>query len=192
MSADERGGRRRWPAVLTVFGLLAIVVGYVQAIAGAERVLRAGTPLLLELAPRDPRAFLTGDYMVIDLALARQAGERESPGDRPDPAAEGGRPDDGRQKPRRDGYAIVTLDARGVAILDRLAERADALGPGELALVARHRESGWRIGTDAFYFPEGQGRRYQAARYGDYRLSPAGELLLVRLLDERFQPLPMP
>ena len=170
-----------WPVVLTVIGLVLVIGGYVRASVGAERVISEGRQVVLELGPRDPRAFLTGDYMVIRVSMAT-ALDRQRRG-----AAQA---DDDRPQPREDGYVIVRPDARGVAQLVRLADRPAPLASDEMAIVGRHRRDGWRIGTDAFYFPEGQGQRYQAARFGDYRLGQSGELLLLRLLDANLLPLP--
>ena len=39
-----------------------------------ERVLSSGRTVLLELAPRDPRSIMQGDYMVLAYAAARAAG----------------------------------------------------------------------------------------------------------------------
>ncbi|TKR56627.1 DUF4401 domain-containing protein [Allopusillimonas ginsengisoli] len=46
------------------------------------------------------------------------------------------------------------------------------------------------IGTDAWFFPEGQAERYAQARYGEFRVSKRGTGILMRLLDEQRQPLP--
>lgn len=177
MTTLVRRVARRWPVVLTIVGLIVVVGGYLRAIIAAERILSDGTVVLLALAPRDPRAFLTGDYMIINLAVANRLSAVAHATD--------------EDERRTDGYVIVAPDRDGVAQLLRFADRASGLAAGELALVARHRGAGWRIGTDAFYFSEGQGARYEAARFGEYRLSSQGELLLVRLLDERFRPLPV-
>ncbi len=46
------------------------------------------------------------------------------------------------------------------------------------------------IGTDAWFFAEGQADRYAQARYGEFRVSKQGTGILLRLLDAQRQPLP--
>ena len=48
---------------------------------------------------------------------------------------------------------------------------------------------GPRFGTDAFYFREGDARRYEPARFGEFRVDAHGEMLLTRLLGAQFEPL---
>lgn len=38
-------------------------------IAGEERIVKEGTTVLLQLAPRDPRSLLQGDYMALRYAM---------------------------------------------------------------------------------------------------------------------------
>lgn len=163
------------PPVLAATGLVVIIVGYIGSIRSAEQVLRHGREVILELAPVDPRAFLTGDYMVLNLAVAGQLPPQG---------------DDGL--PLHDRYVVVRPDERGIARLVRTTDGPDAAGEDDVALLARHRPRGWRVGTDAYYFPEGQGLQYQSARYGHYRVSPRGEMLLTGLLDDKLLPLPLP
>ena len=59
------------PRVLFGLGLLLALGGPTTAVLQKERLLRQGRPVLLELAPRDPRSLMQGDYMDLDYALAR-------------------------------------------------------------------------------------------------------------------------
>ena len=83
----------------------------------------------------------------------------------------------------RDAVVVVSLDGQGIGKLVRLQERASPLQAGEVALKLRVRDGRVRLGTDAFYFREGTAQRYEKARYGEFRVAPDGEMLLVRLLD---------
>jgi len=96
----------------------------------------------------------------------------------------------GGDKRARDEFAVVAPDSKGVARLVRLQAQASPLHAGELALKARVRKGGVRLGSDAYYFREGTGRRYEKARFGEFRVGPNGEMLLVRLLDEALAALP--
>lgn len=154
---------------IVLAGLIAILAIVNWQIVGKERVLRDGAPLLIALAPVDPRSLIQGDYMRLDYAIARQiAYQADWP---------------------RDGQIVVMPDADGVAQFVRRHESGEPLAPGERLLRYRRRAGRIRIGTDAFFFQEGHADRYTGARYGDLRVDAAGEALLVGLRDAARQPL---
>lgn len=47
----------------------------------------------------------------------------------------------------------------------------------------------WLLVTDAFYFKEGEGARWAAARYGEFRVDAGGKALLVGLRGDKLAPL---
>lgn len=176
-AAKPTGSRPRWPAVLVVLGLVVFAIGYGRAILKAEAALRDGQPIVLALAPRDPRAFLTGDYMVVELEVTRLLAAN---------LAQTGRPG-------QDAWIIVRPNAAGVAQYVRWTEsqahaKASA-SPGDAIIRARFRDGRWRVGSGAWYFAEGQGKHFAQGRFGSYRVTDTGDVLLVDLLDEARQPL---
>jgi uncharacterized membrane-anchored protein len=139
------------------------------AIARKERLLASGTPMLLELAPVDPRSLMQGDYMRLDYALTRNLRLVDSwP---------------------RDGRIVVSLDSAGVAHFVRREETGMSLAPGERLLQYRRRGGRIRVGTDAFHFQEGLANRFAGARYGDLRVDDEGTSLLVGLRSAELVPL---
>jgi uncharacterized membrane-anchored protein len=153
-----------------VLGTLLLILALVNwQIAAKERVLRDGELLLLELAPVDPRSLMQGDYMRLDYAIAR---DLEVQQDWP-----------------RDGQIVVANDGEGVARFVRRYEPGGPLGAAEHLLRYRRRSGRVRIGTNAFFFQEGQADRYAGARYGELRVDAAGEGLLIGLRDRERQPL---
>jgi uncharacterized membrane-anchored protein len=160
---------------MAIWGGFVVVLGAVNVSVVRKEVLRAnGQPLLLELAPRDPRSLMQGDYVNLDYAV-----ERDIPaGDGSGAAA------------ARSGAIVVTVDGRGVGSFARLARSPETLAPHERLLRFRRREGRPRVGPDAFYFQEGQGDRYARARFGELRADAAGEVLLVGLRDAATRPLP--
>ena len=152
-----------------LFGGLALVLLVSNgAIVQKERVLAHGTPVLLELAPVDPRSLMQGDYMRLNYRMSRE--------NRIDQA-----------KP--DGRIVITLDEDGVARFVRVYDGVSALAPGQHLLRYRNRSGFLRIGTDAFYFQEGHADRYRGARYGELRVDKSGESVLVGLRDSTFRSL---
>lgn len=151
----------RWGTVAVAAAVtLALGVPYALA-AHREQIARTGTPVLLELAPADPRSLMQGDYMTLRYAEVQRFRVAEE---------------------TADGNVVVELDHRGVGRFVRFDDGA-ALADGQLRLRYRKRRWNVRIGAESFFFEEGQGARYQSARFGELRVSPSGEVVLVGLRD---------
>jgi uncharacterized membrane-anchored protein len=73
---------------------------------------------------------------------------------------------------------------------DRVAALADTTAPTTLKLRYRIRNGQVWLGTNAFFFQEGDAERFNAARYGEFRVDRAsGEAVLVGLRDETLKAL---
>lgn len=142
------------------------------SIFAKERLLATGAVVILELAPVDPRSLMQGDYMALRFRLANDAGSvvRASP----------------RQS--TDGRIVATVDERGVASYRRLHD-GKPVASNEVLLRYRVRHDEMKFATNAFFFQEGTARRYEDARYGEFRVAPDGELLLTGLRDKDLKPL---
>ncbi len=66
--------------------------------------------------------------------------------------------------------------------------KPDQLAHDERRLQVRRSDGQWLIGPDAYFFEEGTGEQYEAARYGEFRLQESGKALLVGLRDEQLKP----
>ena len=154
---------------LAILAGLAVLAAANATVFQRERLLADGQVAILELAPRDPRSLMQGDYMALRFKLAVEVGERRS-----------------ANEPDHDGRLVVRPDAEGVARLVR-RDQGEPLGAGELALRYRVRHGEMKFATNAFFFQEGEGPRYARARYGEFRVAPSGEMLLTHLLDENRQ-----
>jgi uncharacterized membrane-anchored protein len=137
-------------------------------VAEREALLAEGRVVLLELAPVDPRSLLQGDYMALRFKLVDDAFGRG-------PIAE-----------VADGRLVVRLDGHGVGVYARLDDGRPP-APGEALLRYRIREGQVKLATNAFFFQEGHGGYYAAARYGELRVSPSGDLLLTHLIGEDYE-----
>lgn len=133
-----------------------------------EHVLRSGTPVLLELAPVDPRSLMQGDYMVLDYAISRERDKNTT---------------------AADGNMVLRLDANGVGTFVRFDTPDTPLAPDELKLRYRLRKERYRLGAESFFFQEGHADRYENARYGELRVADSGASVLVGLRDAERQPL---
>ena len=131
-------------------------------VAHKESVLRTGEVMYLKLAPVDPRSLLQGDYMILSYEVER--------------AAQGA----ARAARGVSGRLVVRLDERRVAHFVRVHE-GEALGEGEHLLRYRKRRWGIRLGAEAFFFQEGHASYYELADYGELRVAPSGDSVLVGL-----------
>ena len=147
--------------IIVVAGVLILLAVNVT-IYQRESVLADGRVVLLELAPVDPRSLMQGDYMALNYKVATAAF--------PSRRVEAG----------KDGYLVVTLDERGIASFKHLAD-STPLATNEILLRYRIRNDQVKFATNAFFFEEGSAERYQAARYGEFRVAADGEMLLTQL-----------
>jgi uncharacterized membrane-anchored protein len=153
---------RSWKWLLGI-GLALVLIGVNYTIYARERLLAQGEMVLLELAPVDPRSLMQGDYMALNFRVATQL-----------PRGDDERPSQGQVVIRRAG--------NGVAEFVRM-HAGEALAPDERVLDYRVRDGRVRIVTNAWFFEEGKGGRFSVARYGEFRLAPSGQALLVGMRD---------
>ncbi len=151
--------RSRWAIVIALVG----VVGAANiGIWKNERLIATGQPVFVELAPVDPRSLMQGDYMRLNFAV---------PG-----AWEQGLDLIGGERP----HVVARRDIRGIATLLRLHGK-ERLAPGEFLIELSPKDGRWTFVTDAWFFKEGEAKRWQGAKYGEFRVSPDGKALLVDL-----------
>ncbi len=147
--------------------LLAGVVALLAidwTIAARERLVTDGRVVLLELAPVDPRSLMQGDYMALRFLVAEAVMHA------------------GSASVAADGRLVLAVGPDGVAMFRRLDDDSP-LAPDEARLRYRIRDNTVKLATNAFFFEEGKGQRYAAARYGEFRVAPDGEALLTGLRD---------
>jgi uncharacterized membrane-anchored protein len=152
-------------------GLALVVVALLVLVIRKERVLAHGTPVLLELAPVDPRSLMQGDYMVLDYAVSRELARSEAP---------------------RQGLLVLRLDENGVGRFLREQTPGTPLAPDELLLRYKERDGRIRLGAESFFFQEGHADLYAGAKYGELRVAEDGSSVLVGLRDAERQPLGRP
>jgi uncharacterized membrane-anchored protein len=148
-----------WLATLGVFGVANAMI------ASKEAAIRTGETMYLELAPRDPRSLMQGDYMALDYQVERSAFQ-------------------GRGADRR-GKLVVRLEENRVARFVRF-HAGEKLAPGEHLLRYRRAGGGIEVGANAFFFQEGHADFYGRARYGEYKVAKTGESVLVALRNADF------
>ncbi|HHQ4682267.1 TPA: GDYXXLXY domain-containing protein [Aeromonas veronii] len=151
---------------------LAILAGINATVWRYEHAMSSGEVVLLRLAPVDPRSLMQGDYMRLNYEIARELTSRDARA----------------TQNKGSDTLVIRLDAHQVATL--VADgKPDRLASDERLLQVHQSERQWQIGPDAYFFEEGTGELYEAARYGEFRLQADGKTLLVGLRDEAYQPI---
>jgi len=119
--------------------------------------------VFVELAPVDPRSLMQGDFMRLNFRMPPEV-----------LAAAGSLLD--KKRP----FVVARRDARGVLTPLRL-DRGEPLGADEMRIELTPAGGGWVFVSDAWSFAEGEGARWAAARYGEFRVDSSGHALLVGL-----------
>ncbi|MFP6763547.1 MAG: GDYXXLXY domain-containing protein [Planctomycetaceae bacterium] len=144
-----------------------VLIVFNWMILDREQLLDSAQTVYLELAPRDPRSLLQGDYMVLNYVVTGEAGSRV-----------------GRQA--RSGWLVLRLDARRVGHLARI-DNGQPLAADEIR-IRFTRNQRVEIGAESFFFQEGTADRYQSASYAALQVAPDGDCVLTGLLDSKLQP----
>jgi len=167
-----QGARLALPSALMPVTVALCLVVVNIGIWQKEAVIAHGRTVLVELAPVDPRSLAQGDYMALNFRLP--------------PVAAQPRPND------MPPHVVMQVDERGVAIplrIELAGEEAPVLAPGELRIALSAKDGRWMLVTDAWFFKEGDAQRFSAARYGEFRITPDGDALLVGLRDTSLVPI---
>lgn len=161
-------------ALLGVLATLAVVNA---GIWQKETLIARGERLYVRLGPVDPRSLMQGDYMALDLfegsPLARDARLRDT-----------------TQRPRP--RVAASVDADGIATMQRLLAPGEAAAPGERVFELTPKAGRWVLVTDAWYFREGEADLWAQARFGELRVDDQGRALLVGLADAQRRPIRPP
>lgn len=153
--------------MIAVFVGFIILAGVNYTIYSREQLLHDGQIVLLELAPVDPRSLMQGDYMALDFAINRTAFSTV--------------PTEGL----KDGNLVVSLDKNSVAHFKRFADNTP-VSDDEVLLRYRIRDDQPKFATNAYFFQEGTSEQYVSARYGEFRVSDSGDMILTKLRDAQF------
>jgi len=135
-----------------------------------EAILSTGQTIYIALMPVDPRSLMQGDYMALRFFLPS------------------GQDDTRILASASHPVGVMTIGANNIGRVTRIAAEAGSTdAPGERFVKLRRANGGWSLGTNAWFFREGQGKKFEAAKYGEFRLGPKGDLLLVAMADEHLK-----
>lgn len=144
-------------------GMLVLAVAN-TAIWRKESLIKNGALVYVELALSDPRSLMQGDYMRLDFALPwPKCDALLGCGSFTTPSA-----------------VVARVDRRGVAQLPRFYY-GGPLADEEFLIELVGKRHGLTIVTDAWYVKEGEAKRWSRARYGELRVAPDGQAILIGL-----------
>ena len=175
---------------LTLATLVGILIFANMNIAKFEDVLNNGKPIILKLAPVDPRSLMQGDYMALNYEILNQVNEQRRK-EQEDNRQAGANPWEIKELRQEKLYLLVKNDPDRVAQFCRLETQIptrfdDCEAEVYLPLNATYWQP--QLPSHSYFFAEGKGSYYARALYGEYRFKD-GTALLFRLLDDGFNPL---
>lgn len=168
---------RRGTLWILLGGLVALGVANVD-VWQKENVIAGGERILVRLVPVDPRSLMQGDYMRLRFDIPAEI------------VKELERSAVNSVQWSKRAVVVAKVNDRREAQLLRLASEHETPGEGEVLLPLRLLKGSWVLVTDAYFFPEGQGHRFEQARFGEIRALPGGRALLVGLADEHGRSIP--
>ena len=168
LNARQRSKRSFWAIIAAAL----ILAGINYKIYQQEQLLAHGEIVLFELAPVDPRSLMQGDYMALNYDIAREVSQSV---------------DELSNTPENyDGFFIVTLDQNRIAQFDSIYNGA-ALTPAQRLIQYRVRDGRVKLASNAFFFQEGRAEEFEQAKYGEFRVNQAGQLLLSNMINKDFK-----
>lgn len=151
--------------IIALLALVLVLAVVNWSIFSKEKQLTEGQIVYLHLAPVDPRSLMQGDYMALRFAMSDEVNSVLNDDD------------------TSDGYVVATLDDKRIATFKRINQE-QSLSENEILLRYRVRNGVVKFATNAFFFQEGHAQYYEKAKYGQFRVSDSGELILVAMHDE--------
>ena len=192
-AVDFSGVSKRKPLIALLIALLMLLpLNY--KIWQFENVLATGKPVVLKIAPVDPRSLMQGDYMSLHYAILQDIAAQLN--DEPDQLNDEQTSEEDtwqiirKPQPKRI-YALIHQNEQGVATLCRVEKTKPTDFTGcEPNLYLPINNTGWSpaLPSQEYFFAEGKGQYYAQAEYAEYRFKD-GILLLARLLDQDLKPL---
>ncbi len=88
--------------------------------------------------------------------------------------------------------AVIEIDKNHVATFKRLTQ--NNLSQNEFLLNFKYLKRSKhfvkiRLSTNSYFFQEGEGTKFEKAKYGEFRVDEKGEHILTKLLDKEFNKL---
>lgn len=154
---------KKYSGYIILLNLILFLGLFNYGVIQKEEVIENGRLILLELAPVDPRSLMQGDYMRLNYAISDEVIIDEIP---------------------KRGYCVVTLDSEGVAQRSRYQKMTSPIHENEFLIEYTLGEwNSIKIGAESYFFQEGEGEKYEDAKYGGLKVDDNGNSILIGLYD---------
>lgn len=168
--------------------LIALLIGANKLIYKYEDILANGQSIILKLAPVDPRSLMQGDYMELNYEILNEVWKTAYQTDFYGVKSK----EFNIGLAHNQIYALLKQNKQGIAQLcgleiDIPTDFKDCDEQIYLPIKISDRFN-TRLPTHSYFFEEGKGAYYAQAAYGEYKFKE-GKALLLRLLDEKLNPL---
>ena len=164
--------------------LIALLGAVNYKVQQFEDVLATGKPVVLKIAPADPRSLMQGDYMVLNYAILSELQQSQFSSESNESNETTGI--DESSPSGKKAYILVHLDKNHVATFcEKQSEIPTDFKHCTPNVYLPIRYKGWlpELPSQDYFFAEGKGEHYAQAEYAEYRFKD-GILLLARLLDK--------
>lgn len=166
-SLQKQSKMKKYKSIIILINLVLLLFFFNKSLLHKEETLANGKLVLLELAPVDPRSLMQGDYMRLNYDISRNI-DLDSISKR--------------------GYCVVTLNDKNIAQRVRFQDGLRPKNDGEYFI--NYTSASWRnvnIGAESYFFQEGQGEKFEKAKYGGLKIDNKGKSILVGLYDKNLQ-----
>ena len=196
-SAVENDSVFKAPILLVGVFVIALLGAVNYKVQQFEDVLATGKPIVLKIAPVDPRSLMQGDYMVLNYAILSEFQQSQVLPESNEPL-ESNEPIetvesneitgiDESSPSEKKAYILVHLDKNHVATFceEQSEIPTDFKHCTPNVYLPIRYKGGWlpKLPSQDYFFAEGKGEYYAQAEYAEYRFKD-GILLLARLLDK--------
>lgn len=152
--------------IIILLNLVILLVLFNNSIVKKENLISDGELILLELAPVDPRSLMQGDYMRLRYEISNNTNYDSI---------------------SKRGFCVVQLKSNGIARRVRIQNGKTPLNDNEYLIEYTSGEWSMNIGAESFFFQEGEGEKYEKAKYGGIKVDNQGNSLLIGLYDEKLK-----
>jgi uncharacterized membrane-anchored protein len=158
---------KRYKWIIVLINLIVLLWLFNNSMLKKETLLSEGKLVLLELVPVDPRSLMQGDYMTLNYTISRNINHDSI---------------------SKRGFCVVKLEKNGIAKKVRLQDDKRPINKNEYSI--KYASKQWRginIGAESFFFQEGEGKKYEKAKYGGLKIDNQGNSILIGLYDENLK-----
>jgi len=157
---------KKLKTIIILINLVVLLILFNKSVIKKEILLSDGSDVFLELKPVDPRSLMQGDYMILRYTILNDIKTNEV---------------------EKRGFCTITIEDNGVASSAKIYDNKTPLKNNEQLVKYFLKEyRGVNIGAESYFFQEGEGKKYENAKYSSIKIDKDGNSLLVGLYDQNF------